>query len=298
MGENPDELVRKARSKLSPGFFGKLLSSKESRIEDAVELFKLAANKYKMDKNWAKAGETFEEIAKLETEQGDNSAYTYYQDAAHCFSFVDKVRSDKNLDKAIESCEKCGKYMQAGKLAQKIGNDFEENLIYDKAIDKYKKAAEYYAMESQNTKSMQQQCLIKVADLMCISKHKDMWTEAPKIYEKVGMQYLTVNLLKSSAKDLFFKCVMVFIAKKDEVSAEVALKKYLLEDPTFDDTRDSKFLKNAIKYISDPPDPEAFRKEVQNYKTLRDLDKWKLTMFATAIKNIEPGEGEEEDDLK
>jgi len=130
---------------------------------------------------------------------------------------------------------------------------------------------------------------------MCISNHKDMFTEAPKIYEKLGMQYLTVPLLKSSAKDMFFKCVMIFIAKKDEVSAEVALKKYLLEDPTFDDTRDSKFLKNAIKFISDPPDAEAFRKEIQSYKTLRELDKWKITMFAMAIKNIEH---EDEEDLK
>ena len=296
MRDNPDELVRKARGKLSPGFFGKMFSSKESRVDEAMELLTAAAQMYKMRKNWAQAGETYEEMARIDDEQEGGSAYTYYQDAAHCFSFVDKNRSDQDLDRAIVSCEKLGKYMQAGKTSQRIANEFEENFNYEKAIEKYKKAAEYFAMESQNTKSMQQQCLLKVADLMCISGHKDMLTEAPKIYEKLGMQYLTVPLLKSTAKDMFFKCVMIFIAKKDEVSAEVALNKYLLEDPTFDDTRDSKFLKNAIKFISDPPDPEGFRKEIQSYKTLRELDKWKLTMFAMAIKNIEKPEDEE--DLK
>jgi len=295
MGDNPDELVRKARSKLSPGFLGKMFSSKESRFDEATELLTSAANIYKIHKNWVKAGETYEELARLDVQEGGNMAYSFYQDAAHCFSFVDKNRSDQNLDRAIESCEKVGKYMQAGKTAQRIANEFEENFNYEKAIEKYKKAAEYFAMESQNTKSMQQQCLLKVADLMCISNHKDMFTEAPKIYEKLGMQYLTVPLLKSSAKDMFFKCVMIFIAKKDEVSAEVALKKYLLEDPTFDDTRDSKFLKNAIKFISDPPDAESFKKEIQSYKTLRELDKWKLTMFAMTVKNIEH---EDEEDLK
>ena len=296
MGDNPDELVRKAHSKLAPGFFGKMFSSKESRVEEAIELLSNAANMYKIRKNWARAGETYEELARLDTESGGGMAYSYYQDASHCFSFTDKNRSDQNLDRAIESCERVGKYMQAGKTAQRIANELEENFNYEKAIEKYKKAAEYYAMESQNTKSMQQQCLLKVADLMCISNHKDMFTEAPKIYEKLGMQYLTVPILKSSAKDMFFKCVMIFIAKKDEVSAEVALKKYLLEDPTFDDTRDSKFLKNAITFISEPPNPEGFRKEIQSYKTLRELDKWKLTMFAMAIKNIEKQEDEE--DLK
>ena len=296
MGDNPDELVRRARSKLAPGFFGKMFSSKESRIDEAMDLLKSAANIYKIRKNWQKAGETYEELGRLDGESGGGMGYSFYQDAAHCFSFVDKVRSDQNLDRAIESCEKAGKYMQAGKMAQRIANEFEENFNYEKAIEKYKKAAEYYAMESQNTKSMQQQCLLKVADLMCISNHKDMFTEAPKIYEKLGMQYLTTPLLKSSAKDMFFKCVMIFIAKKDEVTAEISLKKYLLEDPTFDDTRDSKFLKNAIKFISDPPDPDSFRKEIQSYNTLRELDKWKLTMFAIAIKNIE--KPEEEEDLK
>jgi alpha-soluble NSF attachment protein len=296
MGDNPDELVRKAHSKLNPGFFSKILSSKESRNEEALDLLSAAANIYKIRKNWARAGETYEEIARLEEEQQINTAYTHFQEAAHCFSFVDKGRSSQNLERAIASCERAGKYMQAGKIAQRIATELEENFDYIKAIEKYKKAAEFFAMESQNTKSMQQQCLLKVADLMCISNHKDMFTEAPKIYEKLGMQYLTVPLLKTSAKDMFFKVVTIFIAKKDEVSAEVALKKYLLEDPTFDDTRDSKFLKNAIKFISDPPDPAAFKKEIQNYKTLRELDKWKLTMFAMAIRNIE--KSEEDEDLK
>ena len=293
MGDNPDELVRKAHSKITPGFLGKMFSSKESREEEATDLLTSAANIYKIRKDWKKAGETYEEIASLEVEQGGNTAYVHYQNAAHCFSFVDKVRSNQMLDAAIESCVKVGKYMQAGKTAQRIATECEENFDYPNAIDKYKKAAEYFAMESQNTKSMQQQCLLKVADLMCISNHKDMFTEAPKIYEKLGMQYLTVPLLKSSAKDMFFKNVMCYVAKKDEVTAEVNLKKYLLEDPTFDDTRDSKFLKAVIKCITEPYDVEGFRKEVQSYKTVRELDKWKLNMFALAIKNIEKDDMEE-----
>jgi len=293
MGDNPDELVRKAHSKLTPGFLGKMFSSKESRQEEATDLLTSAANIYKIRKDWKKAGETYEEIARLEVEQGGNTAYVHYQNAAHCFSFVDKARSNQMLDAAIESCVKVGKYMQAGKTAQRIATECEENFDYPNAIDKYKKAAEYFAMESQNTKSMQQQCLLKVADLMCISNHKDMFTEAPKIYEKLGMQYLTVPLLKSSAKDMFFKNVMCYVAKKDEVTAEVNLKKYLLEDPTFDDTRDSKFLKAVIKCITEPYDVEGFRKEVQSYKTVRELDKWKLNMFALAIKNIEKDDMEE-----
>jgi len=293
MGENPDELVGKAHSKLTPGFFGKLFSSKDTREEEAIDLLNSAANIYKIRKNWRKAGETYEEIADLEVKQGSNTAYVQYQNAAHCYSFVDKGKQNENLDKAIDSCEKTGKCMQAGKIAKQIASELEENLDYTNAIDKYKKAAEYFAAENQNTKSLQQQCLLKVADLMCITNHKDMFSEAPKIYEKIGMQYLTVPLLKSSAKDMFFKNVLCYIAKKDEVTADVNLKKYLLEDPTFDDTRDSKLLKALIKCITEPYDVEGFKKEVQSYKTVKELDKWKINMFALALKNIE----KEEDDI-
>ena len=66
-----------------------------------------------------------------------------------------------------------------------------------------KKAEEYFVLESQNTKSMKQHYLLKISDLICISNHKDMLTKPPKIYEKLGIQYLNVPLLKSSAKDMF-----------------------------------------------------------------------------------------------
>ena len=68
---------------------------------------------------------------------------------------------------------------------------------------------------------------------------------------------------------------MILISKKDKVSVDFTVKKYLLEGPTFDDTRDSKFLKNTIKFINGPPNAESFRKEIQSYKTLRELDGWK-----------------------
>ena len=74
--------------------------------------------------------------------------------------------------------------MKVGKTAQRFANELEENFNYETAI---KKSRRYYSMESQNIKSMQQQCLVKVADLMCISNHKDMFQEPPKIYEKFGI---------------------------------------------------------------------------------------------------------------
>jgi alpha-soluble NSF attachment protein len=294
MSDNPEELLKKAKKKLNPGFFGKMFNSKESLLEDALGYFQSAANGFKIEKNWQKAGECYEECAKIEIELESDTAMNQYKDAAHCFSFCDVQRSQQNLDNCIKFCVKKGRYQQAGKLTQEIAHNKEVEFNYPEAIKKYKEAAEYYKLDSQNTKSLEQNCLLKVADLMCISGDKNMFENAPQLYEKLAMEYLTIPLLKSSAKDLFFKAVVCYIAKKDEVTADIKLKQFLSEDPTFDDTREAKLLENLIKYISDPPDPENYKKEVQSFKKYRDLDKWKLNMFAMGLKKIEM---EDEDNL-
>lgn len=290
--ENPRELITKANKLLKPGFFTKLFSDKNSRIEEALRLFEQAANIFKMQGAWDDAGQAYEQCAKLDAQIDSETAGNYYQDAAHCFSHTDKERQLQNLNACISSYENRGKFQQAGKITEKIANDLEIDLDYPMAIEKYKKAADLYSLESMNTRALQQKCLLKVADLMCISNHKDMFEEAPKIYEQLGMQYLTVPLQKSSAKDLFFKCVVCYLAKKDEVSADIQLKKFLDEDPTMCDTRESKFLQGAIESISDPPNPEGFKKCVAQFKAYRDLDKWRINMFAAILKNIE---GDDED---
>ena len=65
----------------------------------------------------------------------------------------------------------------AGKLEKQIAEDFESELKYDDAINSYKKAAEFFSMESLNSKSYEQACSLKVADLMCENNHEDAYKE-------------------------------------------------------------------------------------------------------------------------
>ena len=292
--DNPEELIRKARSKMQPGFFGKMFSSKQGRLDEALELFQAAANMYKIRKDWNNAGVAYEECANLEVQLGSQSAYSQYKEAAHCFSFVDQERSNRNLNNAIQFLENHAKFQQAGKMTQEIAHQLEIDFDYAGAIEKYKKAAELFKLEGQSCRSLEQQCSVKVADLMCISNHKDMLIEAPKIYEKVGMQYLTVNLLKTSAKDMFFKCVVCNLAQKDEITAQNNLAKFIKEDPTFEGTREYQFLEKAIECVTEPSNPEGFREAMAKLKSYRDLDKWKINMFDTILTKIE----EEDEDMK
>jgi alpha-soluble NSF attachment protein len=203
-------LVEKAEKKLKTGFLGGLFSSKEGRMEEALELYQKAGNIFKLNKKWVEAGECFEKCGNLE-ESLKADPTSHFQDASHCYSFMDKRRSYDVLQKCLKIYQNQGRFQMAGKMEKQIAEDFESELKYNESIQSYIKAAEYFSMESLNSKSYEQSCLLKVADLMCENNHPEAYKEAKVIYEKIAMQYLSVPLLKSSAKDLFFKSVVVHL---------------------------------------------------------------------------------------
>ena len=63
--KDPDELFKKAKKKLDPGFFKSIFSDTVHRYEKAITYFNEAAEIYKLKKEWIKAGDSFIEVAKL-----------------------------------------------------------------------------------------------------------------------------------------------------------------------------------------------------------------------------------------
>jgi hypothetical protein len=66
-------------------------------------------------------------------------------------------------------------------MAEKCENDLE----YELAINYYKKAADYFSMENTNSKSFEQQCLLKAADLMCQTNYTNAYQEATRVNEEI-----------------------------------------------------------------------------------------------------------------
>ena len=71
-----------------------------------------------------------------------------------------------------------------------------------------------------------------------------------KILENIAEKYLGNNLTAPSAKELEFKGVLLYLANDDIVGASQALKKYMNNDPTFENTRQHKFCVGLIKSIN------------------------------------------------
>ncbi len=60
----------------------------------------------------------------------------------------------------------------------------------------------------------------------------------------------------------------------------------MLEDPTFDDTRESNFLKDIIAAYKEK-NVNNFRAAVTKFKTYCDMDKWKINMFTKIMNHME-----------
>ena len=62
-------------------------------------------------------------------------------------------------------------------MAEKCENDMQ----YELSITYYRKAADYFSMENTNSKSFEQHCLLKAADLMCYINYPNVYQEAVKV---------------------------------------------------------------------------------------------------------------------
>ena len=77
----------------------------------------------------------------------------------------------------------------------------------------------------------------KYCDLnILIGNLKDM-AMIIKTYEKIGKRCLTENLMKSQARDYFFKATLCYLVNDDLQGTKNALENYTYEDPSFETTR-------------------------------------------------------------
>jgi len=94
-----------------------------------------------------------------------------------------------------------------------------------------------------------------------ISSQKVDFSKLIKCYEKIGMKYLSQNLVRASARAYFFKSGCCYLANEDLVGLKIALEKYCMEDPTFESQREKKFLSSVLAACENR-DIELFAKTV------------------------------------
>lgn len=182
--------------------------------------------------------------------------------------------------------------MQGAKHTQLIAQWYEEDFEYELAITYYLKAADLQDIESSDSFGLQ--CLLKAADLMVLSK-EEKYIDAIQVvlhrlinqkYEMVAGRYLKVGLLKSAAKDIILKALLLYLAIEvysltsfqDSIGASRCLEKFKDDDPTFEGSRESNLIDGIMKSLEDK-NVEDFEQVIYNYNKITPFDKLKTKIL-------------------
>lgn len=81
-------------------------------------------------------------------------------------------------------------------------------------------------------------------------------------------------MIKTSAKDLFFKAALCYLADDDMIGAKRAIQNYQIDDPNFDSSRENELLMALIEAV-EAKSEEDFIKIVSGYVKITPFDKVK-----------------------
>lgn len=200
--------VQKAEQKLKAGGCGCFADSLDKKSEQALKHYQIALVIFQREKQYLDAGKCFEEVAFIKQRLGEPNDDDF-QEAAYCYSFVDKSKSIKVLENSVKKYQNEGKFQKAGEIFNKMAQYYEEEKDYKTCALFYDKAAENYSL-SRNHASKERECRLKYADISIINSLGD-WKSYVEIYQNIGKQYLIEPMLKYNAKDMFFKIVCLYI---------------------------------------------------------------------------------------
>jgi len=276
------QLMAEAEKKLnsSKGFFGQMFGG-SSKIDEGLELYLQAANKFKMAKKWGAAGHAFTEIASLHFKSGNRlDAATNFVEAANCYKKTDPNEAVNSLLKAIEIYTDMGKFTMAAKHHQSIADIYETEVAdMEKAIQHYEQASDFFKGEENNSSS--NKCLLKVA---MFAAQMEKYPKAIQIYEQVASSSLESSLLKYSAKEYMFRAALCHLCV-DHEDAGIALTKYEEMYPAFQDSRECKLVKSLMTHLEEQ-NVDAFTDTVKDYDSISRLDQWYTTMLLRIKKSI------------
>lgn len=144
-------------------------------------------------------------------------AADFYQEAANVKEKVNTAECIKFLETSIQLYINTNRMSNVAKTQKRIAEIYEKDGEYSLAIKYYKDAADNYSLE-QNQASSYNTCMLKVVDIGVLAAAPD-YGELIKILENVADKYMQNKLTAPSAKELYFKAVLLFLANGDEVGA-------------------------------------------------------------------------------
>jgi alpha-soluble NSF attachment protein len=196
----------KAQAKFRPGFFAKVFSNKVARLEEASQLFKQAANYFRIAKDFSASALAFERCAECLPDE----AWHYLSEAADVARRASPLAAVIYYVKAAESLARSGRIGRAAKLRQQVAEIYEREGSLELAYANYERAGELFEMD--NSEILANGCLIKAAVLLTLHRlDQDSAVKAIQVFEKVAQRALSNPITRLSAKDYYFKACLLYL---------------------------------------------------------------------------------------
>eukprot|EP01061_Rhynchopus_euleeides_P009904 TRINITY_DN19227_c0_g1_i1.p1 TRINITY_DN19227_c0_g1~~TRINITY_DN19227_c0_g1_i1.p1 ORF type:complete len:291 (+),score=157.94 TRINITY_DN19227_c0_g1_i1:72-944(+) len=259
-----------------------------NKHEDAAELFNKAGNQFKVTKEWKSAGTAFMRCSDCHHHCGNTYESTeHIIEAARCFK---KVRCEDAVlcyTTASEMLCNEGKFSQAGKLQRELGDFRAEAEEFDKAIESYKKAVDFFSGEEQHTSA--NSTLLEVAKTY--AEKLNMPEEAIQAYETVAKSYLRHGSMKYQVKDILLKCMMCRFLQVTVQNKEVhlntckaAIRRYEDMDIHLGGTREAELMSAVIDAALED-DPKKIATAAAVYEGIKKLDDFQV-QAVLYLKNV------------
>jgi len=191
------------------------------------------------------------------------------------------------LKKSVELFTGEGRFAIAAKHQKEIAEVYEAELDYEKSIEAYQTAADYF--EGESSTSQANTCLLKVAQY---SAQLENFQKAIELYEQVAKASLDNNLLKWGAKEHLHRAILCHLAAEDLVGAQKALENYKTWDASFGSSRECKFVEEIMQAV-EKYDVEAFTQAVVDYDSISKLDNWKTKILLKIKQGIASNNSED-----
>lgn len=280
-----DKLVAKASS--PGGFFSFLSGSLASELyEEATDLYRTAANSFKIKKQFVEAGDAFAQAAEAQKKAGNKNDFANNMvEAFKCYRLggSDADTAARALEQAIEVFLLEGQFRRAANFQMELA----ETYPAAKAGEAYEKAGDWYAGDLAQALALK--AYLKAADLKAEAGD---YTGAVKQYQVVIAGAVGNNMAKWSLKDYYLKVVLCLLAQEDVVGAQQQIERGLAEEPLFEQTREYALCVAIIDAVREG-DLQEFTDKVYEFDQFLKLDKLKTELLLTIKRKVE----DEEDDL-
>lgn len=203
----PEDLLKNAEKKASAvsGWF----SSVASKQEEAIELFKAAANKFRISNRFEEAGNAYMRAAETELKTGekDYAANTFFE-ANKCFRMSRPELAVVALTRAREILIERGRFRQAADrekaVAELLKGDANDP---ERSLEAYEQAAAWYLQEGANATASgcYREAAMLATDLARFPQAIERW-------EQVATMSLESNLTRYSVKDYYLNAGMCYLA--------------------------------------------------------------------------------------